>query len=134
MLACNYSWNDRLMDKIMINAFKILLHLLTRLLTFAEAVVGKILLNPSSEGAHKNPECLSKVASGFLMSSRHINLVSVAGQSIAPLQSNRLLDQISVRMDRENSFWGSFSFSFLLPVFFPLSLKLNLFNPLTLKA
>ncbi len=112
----------------MTNQFKILLHLLTRLLTLAGAVVGKFLVNPSSEGTHKNPERPCKVTSGFLMSSRHINLVSVAGQSIAPLQSNRLLDQVTVRMDRENSFWASFSFSFLLPVFFPLSLKLNFIN------
>jgi len=104
----------------------------TRLSTIQGHIVGKIFFLFWLQNAYKNPEMPLKVASGFLVSSHHKSLVSVAGQFIATLQFSlsRLLDQINALMGIEKVSWRSFSFSFLLPVFFSLSLFNNQKSPL----
>ena len=96
-----------------------------RLLSFASAVVGKILIPWSTQGTYKNPERTGKEASGFLVRSHYRSPTPLAEQENCELQPTRLLDQVNSPIWTQRKFSSGAFLSLFFAGFFSLSLNMN---------
>jgi len=96
-----------------------------RLLSFASAVVGTILIPWLTQGTYKNPECTGKEASGFLVRSHYRSPTLLAEQANCKLQPYRLLDQVYAPIRAVRKFPSGAFLSLFFGGFFSLSLNMN---------